>query len=327
MGGNALSEGLTERKTAPEYHRILSEITPRLQNFCSRVADVPAYRSKESFGDLDLVISSDLKDEDLEKALQMEFAPKEIVQNGHCWSLDVDRFQIDLIKAEPEDFEITRFYHSYGLNNMIRRTARYVGLKFGHLGLFAMAEVRGEREEILLTKDPSEIYEFLGYDYNRYLEGFETLEDTFSFATSSPYFKKAALEDTNHKGRAQDARRPTYQQFLAWLESSEAGEPKGGEQRVDLTREALEHFGLLEKLEEINARELRKQRAKEKFNGTRVAHMTGLQKHELGRFLTGFKEKWESPEALEAWILKTPQEGIDQMVAKEALAYQTQDMG
>ena len=192
MGGNALKEGLTERKTATAYHALAETVRRNAALFCSRAEIIPSYEEKLSFGDLDIVVSSDLETEPFKAQITEKFQPSEIVKNGPCWSFDHARFQIDLIEAEPEDFEATFFYFSYNdLNNLVGRTARGVGLKFGHLGLIAPVVVGSETKEIALTKKPEEIYGFLGYDHGRFKRGFKN-RNCLTLRTSGRGTTKAA---------------------------------------------------------------------------------------------------------------------------------------
>jgi hypothetical protein len=74
--------------------------------------------------------------------------------------------------------------------------------------------------EILLTREYEAALFFLGYDPERFREGFENLEDIFKYVAGSRYFNRDIflLENRNAQSRIRDRKRPTYTKFLTWCE-------------------------------------------------------------------------------------------------------------
>ena len=63
MGGNALKNTETRRYERDEYFALVETVLARLRSLPSfrerRMAAIPAYGTKESFGDMDVLVASD----------------------------------------------------------------------------------------------------------------------------------------------------------------------------------------------------------------------------------------------------------------------------
>jgi hypothetical protein len=155
--------------------------------------------------------------------------------------------------------------------------------------------------EIKLLDDWEQILPVLGYSWERYQQGFDTLEDIFEFVVSSPFFNKSiyALENRNHAARTRDQKRKTYMEFLKWIESYRETPP----QRFGTCYEANNVEGkgkwlpyLFKQIpgfeNEYDAAALAYSASivfKSSFNGSLVTQWTGLQGKELGQFMKWFK--------------------------------------
>jgi hypothetical protein len=162
--------------------------------------------------------------------------------------------------------------------------------------------------EILLTREYEAALFFLGYDPERFREGFENLEDIFKFVAGSRYFNRDIflLENRNAQSRIRDRKRPTYTKFLTWCEDRPnlPGYTYPAEKSTWLAHLA-EHFPAFREAYEKAIQDLEQQRAvKAKFNGEFVSRLTGLQGKELGALMKRFKESFESPEAQRAFVLE-----------------------
>lgn len=309
MGGNALHNCKTRRFQRDEYFRLEDEVIQKLnerfpQNKCLRIK---TYQSKESFGDMDLIFESN-QSVDWNTTLTDLFNSKEIVRNGHVWSFEYKEIQVDLILTTTSKLETSQFYFQYSdMNNLVGRIAHKLGFKFGHMGLNCIIK-DGDYQfaELEVSKDLRKIYEFLGYDYDRYLKGFNELEDIFEFVASSKYFHKEIylLHNRNHKSRIRDRKRKTYAAFLDWCEAKtdfinayqwDSFEELGGrvcnEGYMNIAFEAFPDF---KEKYEVTMIAFEKARAfKELYNGTIVMKITGLEGKELGAFMKSFKETIE----------------------------------
>ena len=73
------------------------------------------------------------------------------------------------------------------------------------------------KTSIIVTKDFDKALKFLGFDVERFKQGFNNMNEVFEFVASSTFFNKDAFlfENRNHKARARDKKRSNY---LAALE-------------------------------------------------------------------------------------------------------------
>lgn len=315
MGGNALKNCTTRRFQAEEYYTLEHEVLEMLSDvfIISRIKPILAYRYKESMGDMDVLVESDCIPNNWMDLLKKKFQPKETLKNGNVFSFEYKECQIDLVLTKKEEFESSYQYFNYNdLGNLCGRVAHSMGLKLGHDGLtykFFGANERHLFKELKLLDDWKDILPVLGYSYERYEQGFYTLENIFEFVVSSPFFNKSiyALENRNHAARIRDKKRKTYMEFLTWLEGyEETGEQKfvGGAVKFEHNKsDWLQYlFGVIPSFKEQYDATVKEcaqaQEYKKRFNGDLVSAWTGLEKQELGRFMAWLKsyknqERWK----------------------------------
>ena len=117
MGGNALKNTFTRRFERDEYHAVSSEALIRLlsseDGIVTSANIIPAYREKESFGDVDILYSTKdglrLSDSEINRL----FRPKEVVKNHDVISLDFKEIQVDLIHTPAESMEYAMAYFAW----------------------------------------------------------------------------------------------------------------------------------------------------------------------------------------------------------------------
>jgi len=305
MGGNALSVAQV-RLSADRYRPIEAELVQSLSRFLegSRVDSIRAYAQKPDFGDLDILVerevieslNSDVEDfwsglrPWIEKVGGVDITPNKDALVSFGFPLpEGNFFQVDVIQTPACSFETCCDYFAWNdLGNLMGSIAKAMGMKFGQNGLlFPLLDGSHLIKEVLISNKTSEILPFLGYDYARWSQGFETLEDVFRFASSSPYFNPAIfdIENLNNKNRVRNKKRKTYMAFLDWLSSgSWQGVPFTfpEDQRVWVQKAetAFPEFSsrlLIEKENYQKSREVRR-----RFNGRMVSEWTGLTGSALG---------------------------------------------
>ena len=356
MGGNALKVAPTERLMARDYHALARDLTASLvREFGGRAQAIPAYRSKQDFGDLDVLVEAEMATiEELEAfakafghARQVEVGSKTVYLQGVSLPppqpnrgpnknegrqvLSYDHrshpdqqvgFQVDLIQAPADEFDISLAYFSYNdLGNLIGRIAHKMGFSYGHRGLMLpLREGTHLLGKVLVSSHVDECLAFLGYDPHRFHEGFGNLEDVFAYACSTPYFHPDIflLENRNHAGRTRDRKRPTYQKFLQHLKGlPPATYFQFPEDSGKWLARAHHHFpDLKEKMEHVFKERDRLERVKEHFNGRLVSQWTGLSGKDLGDFLSRFSLGAGGPEG----ILRMMEEGGASQVRREVMA-------
>ncbi len=320
MGGKALQKyGIeTERKSSEEFFRIASEMAIRLSYGLGITSSTPiefeydvsiqslpvrCYRLKQDHGDLDVLIKRDvnfeLKNIDLKGYIQEKFNPRAIHSNGGVHSFDYQNFQIDFIPIAEENWEVAQVYFSYDpLGNAMGKTFHKMNLSYGWDGLkFKYRNFNGRNSaDIPITKDPRKIFEFGGYDYDRYLQGFRTIEEIFDFVIAGKYFdgEMFNMENLNHIDRKRNRKRGSYHAFLDYIE-------KNNIEKSYEFRDKLYYAPMIEKafpeakffwtLQALDSRDVINKQLSENFNGRLVMEwVPGLFGKALGDAIRKFTD-------------------------------------
>lgn len=316
MGGNALRQPscrLDKQELLGLIVKFNNEIAEPFKSTSSGVTafrPIPFYTSKDSFGDLDMVVMCGSRDwerllEDLKKKCP------DHSKNGNVFSFGVDvgketPFQIDLIYVGEtrEESRIALTYFAFNdLGNLMGRIAHRAGFKYGHRGLLRVVREEDNSDhiidEVLVTDVPKDIFEFLGYDYDVFLNGFNDKKDIFEFVASSPYFNSDIFlfENRNAKARMRDSKRTIYNEFLMWCSEQKNLTKFFVGDKEEFRREQLNLA--LDRFPEFNARYVsvvraveERNRERELFNGEIVKKLTGLTGKDLGVFIRNFREKF-----------------------------------
>jgi hypothetical protein len=290
-------------------------LTPYFDN----VSIVKNFTNKETHGDIDIICSSN-NDINFDKLIKMVFKPVEIFHNGNCHSFDYDSTQIDLITCGNEDYETYKHYYDYGFGNYFGKIAQSIGFKYGMEGLWINHFIGQQNKfKIMVSKDFRKIYEFLGYDYNRFLKGFENIEDIYDFVMTSKYYTPHIfqIENLTKINRGRDVRRQSYMDFLTYSEG------KGDHSEYNYQTSAIMKMSNEKTIKsvfpEVNIdlkfRELeygvaKKRYINAKFNGKMIIDRYGLTGKELGQAINKFKNDigWiheRSFPNFDTYILKT----------------------
>ena len=337
MGGNALKHTVTRRYDADEYFetikRVISEMVfPTAIDSFRRINVLPAYRNKESFGDMDVLIETYPGDNiDWAKLIQESYQPNEIVRNSNCYSFNFRQLQVDFILTPCQEYETAYAYYSWNdLGNLMGRVAKKLGFKYGHVGLSYKVRrnnsIHSVFNEIVVSRNQRAIFEFLDYDYDRFLKGFDTLEDIFTFAASSKYFNKNIylLENRNHVSRTRDKKRMVYNEFLKWCSVKEGlneypwptfKETDGYLGDQEFVHQACKTFhGFAEERMKIEQELLFAERTREKFNGEIVKELLGISGIELGNWMKDFKSQYRDAIEMNADMMHKTESEIASMI-------------
>ena len=314
MGGNALKHTETRRYNADEYRRAFHKISVGLTKFCNLCYLVPSYSSKESFGDMDVVVvpnSSNMND--LVENIWREFSPNEVVRNSNIVSFNYKDLQVDLlVQPDAKTAFFAYDYFSYNdLGNFMGRTAHRLGFKFGHTGLmYVLRNPENETEvisEILVTDEFGQALEFMGYDQYFHARGFETKEEIFDYAASSKYFEPAQylLENRPSEARRRDRTRVMYQEILKYFEKKfnlQPGTPKKEVDREEHLQRAFEQFPKFKARfnESLNKHRL-EQRFKANFNGEVFSALLNVEGKQLGERMKKYRKYFERHD-LKKWV-------------------------
>ena len=78
-----------------------------------------------------------------------------------------------------------------------------------------------QKTSIVITKVFDKALKFLGFDVERFKQGFHNMNEVFEFVSSSTFFNKDAFlfENRNHKARARDKKRSNYLAALEYFKN------------------------------------------------------------------------------------------------------------
>ena len=315
MGGNALKNTFTRRYQKDEYFALANEIQENLLDAFGktfRATVIPAYRNKESFGDMDILYCQNGWNDIDSSGLSVDqvketFRPNEVIKNGEVISFDYKELQIDLIFTQDRVFNYALSYFSFNdCGNLVGKLAHKFGLKHGHRGLtLPLRDGFNCFDEVFITSNHDETLEFLDLDPKVFNSGFDSLEDIFAFVSLSKYYHPELykLENLNTIARVRDRKRDTYRKFLEF--------GKTQEHRVNffensnkqlLLRQIFERWPRAQgDFEAALSRLALQQLARTKFNGEIVSLHTGLSGKELGMFVKHLKEKHFANQAITAY--------------------------
>jgi len=225
MGGNALKEFGVKRVDSATYDRIKKEAMEKLSVICSRLQVPYEMRDKEDYGDVDiLAIVKPEFTANLKEWIEATFKPRAIVHNSNVWSFNIEDLQIDLLTTSEDVYDIYFTFLCWGDFSMtMGRISRLYDLKYGIYGLempIRDPETNHVIRDLPISKEPRKIFEFMGYDYDRYLKGFTTQEELRNYLFSTPRmhrgFLTAKSENTKHYKR--DRKRSMFASWFAWFE-------------------------------------------------------------------------------------------------------------
>jgi hypothetical protein len=194
-------------------------------------------------------------------------------------------------------------------------------LKYGFQGLVYPYRTKDSRvlKDITISKDPYKIFEFIGLDYNRFIEGFDTLQEIFDFILTSKYFNPDKFKFENLTGidRKRNAKRKTYHQFLEYINNKQFDNKFIANKDKSVYISEIDKFfgtNLGDQIKSLKLREEQLNYMHSKFNGNLIMQwIPGLQGKELGDAITKFKKLFKTKEMFDAYIMCTTPENIKEL--------------
>lgn len=322
-----------------------------------------SYENKETFGDIDILLDLDglpnhTSKDDVIRGLMNHYGVREelqshqkqrkdllfpdptpvsvVVRNGDVTSIGIPvekdnpsagLFQVDLISSHTRYFNYNVSYFSWNdLGNLMGVIASKTNqLKHGHDGLHAMVR---EGDHLLgtveLTVDFDLALKFLGYDPERYHQGFESLEAIYRYASSPKWFDPEYFLDVNrsHTQRIRDRKRSTYSGFLKWCEVQKKEGYFDNKEKVtdDLWKNRIKKYfpEFLDKEKRLRDEFAKKKLVRQYFNGVIVAeHKPELQGSELGKFMAQLKTPFTSTDEFENFVLEHKEEALPLLLKQD----------
>jgi len=295
MGGSAFNtknHGFVTSRMTPAQYRALSELVlPLVRLYFCNVAVPPEGPEKLSHGDLDIMVSKPLNLTPHDALLQLctnalgnrcKRLNYTAGTSNIAVILEDEIFQVDIHVVEREEiWDIDFWMHSYGDMGMIVSSI----IKAWKLRLSASrglwVEMPQSGRPFVLSLDINRIGTFLGLDWQRYQEGFNTKTEVFEWIEGVTINGRQVGVKAKGKleKRLQDDR-PMWIAFWARGED-EAYEPAEEEQKA-VFEQAVDYFGKRAEFEKVLFEWARDKDAKEKLNARRVMEWTGANGKALG---------------------------------------------
>lgn len=239
MGGNAFEN--TKRLNEKEYKSVCAKISEILTylnisfGFPVEIADkaelAAGFGFDEPYGDVDVVVGLDDGDqEEVVKHVLGQLGGKEqrIVKHGTTFSfLTSERHQVDIKFCPKENLLFTLAFKSNNdFGGLVGHLLSSLAMKWNDMGLllkvkvFNIPEVGTVKTEIVLTRDPDQVSDFLGIP-NFSLDGQTRMSSRqiFDILTQSKIFEKELYQNEAFKKRHKVESRPLSKDFLKLLEN------------------------------------------------------------------------------------------------------------
>lgn len=337
MGGNALKAVNTKRLDKEQFDKCTNEVISFLNKEfpTAEIAAIPAYETKTSFGDLDVMISSEGMEEGggaakLRTLLKEKFYSRQENKNGNVLSFEYRNsneeergFQVDIINIPRHSFNFAYHYFAFNdLGNLMGRIAHKMGLKFGHDGLhLPLRDGDYNYATILITRNYRDAISFLGFDNERYKKGFHDLGEIFDYVSSSKYFNKNIFlldeENSNYKHRVRNVKRQTYTDFLEWCSKKEnLNSFSYPENKTDWIPIILKEFpGAKERLDIVQHEKEQIKIMHNRFKGENVTEWTGGYTHQaLGVLMKNVRKHFGNDMNFVEWLKKNDDEKLKEKI-------------
>ena len=170
-------------------------------------------------------------------------------------------------------------------------------IKYGNIGLFLRFRYGknfNKKKDIILSKDYKKIFHFLNLDYSKWEEGFDDLEEIFTFVSKSNHFNPNSfqLKNLNSNTKHRNLKRKSYISFLEWIDVNfETNNLIEKQKNISLNEinELFPEANLKLILSELNYDYSKEVLIKQKFNGKELIKRFGLEGKVLGLAINDFK--------------------------------------
>ncbi len=320
MGGNLFN---LPRLPRADYLERENELRVYLEQKLGAGFRIPRfYASKPDFGDMDVLVAArdDWKSLRFDIAKELGITQHKIV--GHVFSTVYKNLQVDFFSVEAQHLEPMYNYMSFNdLGNIIGKIFRRFNLKYGEFGLsyvYRRESNEHYKQDLPITTKMQPMLEFLGLDPAPWIQGFETLDQMFSWVIGSKYFSVAPyLDESISKLEKRLETRPTMQRFHDFLlrhNIQKRVEFLERHEYIELIAGAFPESNLLEQILEQQVLEQQAIHFAEKFSGQLVMRLRPeLEGKALGAFITRFKAQFID---FETWVLEADTKEIEQRIHK-----------
>lgn len=239
MGGKLFK---TERFDRNTYDQVLSCFTKALSELGVSITDIPFFRTKDSFGDIDVITTSEeinhivcedklWSDVVLEKL--KEYDPQCRIATGQGSGIRSFKFmdtQVDLIYVPKRAYQRTYDMLSWNdLSGFVGILMRSVGMKLSNkdgIGIYLDRNTTYDfnNNEVMYIQNASlsDALQLVGLSVEQFNNGFDTKEEIFDYVTSSPLYEYGmfSYENGNNKHRQRNKERGTFKEMLEYCETN-----------------------------------------------------------------------------------------------------------
>lgn len=210
-----------------------------------------------------------------------------------------------VINYIPHGSSFDFFYNmsNYCLNSFLGKIVKRFDLKLTHSGLFYEEKLTIENHQskvgdFLITDSVEKLLGFLGLNYQRFKDGFQTKEEFFNFLLESPFINTKIF---SHPKKEHDFQLfIDFQNFL--LENSI--EKIGDKKTLSDIESYFDDVKFFEKIETLKEKERRKREAVFNFNGRLILdYFPDFDKNKLGTSMAYFKFSFGDVEKYRDFLL------------------------
>lgn len=329
MGGNALKKVQTERLNREEFVEVCSTVIHKLSKIYSAekndIKILPFFKNKESFGDIDLLISSELiKDKkDFNSKLINELGSPEVAPSAdfhiHPFAFihKGKNYQVDLMfHPRSEISNAEKFYGYNDLHVLINQFSmpsdnNVLNLSFTKKGLVKSIYYDDKKNqklgEILVESDFYNVLEYLGLNKQKHKEGFSNINEIFDFVINSYNYDKELMREKINNPNNDTKKRLKRPNFVSFINYSESKIDKNS---PDYYKGSIEYFdkcfpNVLKKEKEIIEKFEEIQNIKKALDGNEISKVSGLTLNDrrLGILCKSIREKFDNnDENIVEWL-------------------------
>jgi hypothetical protein len=223
------------------------------------------------------------------------------------------RIVIYLTRNE-QDFKWAKEHRSYFSAPILGKLLKKAGLKYSPAGLqYVQYDLRDNHKSLVgtldITKDFERIIKLLGYDYERFIQGFKNQEEFFRYILTSPYIKVEKFLEP--EGLGEVAIIDAFAQFLVENNITKTGFNKYKSFNFELVKQFFSEIDFDKELSILRERAEKKLNIAKKFNGKVILEkIPNFNQKHIGLALGRFKYSFGDVEIFKDFIVDNPVEVI-----------------
>lgn len=301
MGGHAIKTVKISRfdlKSLKDVQDTLSNMLPIKLTFLRSLPD------KTTYGDLDVLVTNiDIKK--VKDMIILIINPVELHTNyniiNFAFNYNNNYYQIDIIVTQ--NLPMTLFTLSYAVTNMILGSILKQGnMKLTSEDLYLILNQKYNplfvnNEKLLLTSDPKILCEYMSLDYDRWLQGFNTNHDCYTWLISGNI-------DITYVYNIQ-IKNPSMEDFSTFM--------KDIPEKAFCYRDPIKWFNVEIQINDLIQKKVKNDYRKSKFNG-KILMSLGVEQKDIKCVTCHIIECISQIEPFISWLDKTPQEEINNTI-------------